>query len=390
MGRVFDRQDEQPGNATVVVSYRFWREHLGSDPSIVGKPLRINGRTSTVIGVGPKEFLGASPYLFVSDIWLPVSVDAAMAPELAGNALERRDLTMFQVVGRLRPGITEAAAEAELDAAAQQLAEANGERDRENRGRRILLVSGGKVLPIRKQDMPFFKEFLMLMGGLVLLIACINVANMMLARAANRRKEIAIRLALGASRGRIIRQLLTESMLVALGAAIPAFLLSVWLMRLMSRLKMPLPIPVSLDLTLDWRALVFALGATVVTGIAFGLAPALQATRTDLATAMKEGGRVQLRGYGKLSLRNALVVCQMAASLTLLLLTGYLGLGHTEYAWSPRGVQSQKSLFDLVGSGARRVFRGTRSRFLPEGSRSREGIAGRYIGLPDGYCASGD
>lgn len=327
LGRAFDRQDEHPGNATVVVSYRFWQEHLGSDRSIVGRPLRINGRTATVIGVGPKEFLGASPYLFVSDIWLPVSVDAAMAPELAGNALERRDLTMFQVVGRLRPGVTEGAAEAELDAVAQQLAQSNGEKDQENKGHRILLASGGKVLPLRKQDVPFFKEFLMVLGGLVLLIACINVANMMLARASERRKEIAIRLALGASRGRLLRQLLTEATLVAVGAAGPAFLLSVWLMRLMSRLKEPLPIPVSLDLTLDWRALVFTITVTGLAGIAFGLAPALEATRVDLTPALKEGGRVQLRRYRKLSLRNGLVVCQMSASLTLLLLTGYLGLG---------------------------------------------------------------
>jgi predicted permease len=327
LGRVFDRHDEQPGNATVVVSYRFWQQHLGSDPSIVGKPLRINGREATVIGVGPKKFLGASPYLFVSDLWLPVSVDAAMAPELAGNALERRDLTMFQVVARLRPGVTEGAAAVELDAVAQQLAEANGVGDRENKGHRILLATGGKVLPLRKQDMPFFKEFLMVLGGLVLLIACINVANMMLARAADRRKEIAVRLALGASRGRLIRQLLTEATLLAMGAAGPAFLLSVWLMRLMSGLKEPLPIPVSLDLTLDWRALVFTIIVTGLAGIAFGLAPALQASRTDLTPALKEGGRVQLRRYRKLSLRNGLVVCQMAASLTLLLLTGYLGLG---------------------------------------------------------------
>jgi predicted permease len=149
----------------------------------------------------------------------------------------------------------------------------------------------------------------------------------MLARAADRRKEIAVRLALGASRGRLIRQLLTEATLIAVGAAGPAFLLSVWLMRLMSGLKEPLPIPVSLDLTLDWRALVFTITVTGLAGIAFGLAPALQATRTDLTPALKEGGRVQLRRYRKLSLRNGLVVCQMAASLTLLLLTGYLGLG---------------------------------------------------------------
>ena len=280
-----------------------------------------------MIGVGPKKFLGASPSLFVSDLWLPVSVDAAMAPELAGNALERRDLTMFQVVGRLRPGVTEAAAEAELDAVAQQLAEANGVEDRENKGRRILLVTGGKVFPMRKQDMPFFKEFLMVLGGLVLLIACINVANMMLARAADRRKEIAVRLALGASRARLSSPVADGEHAAGRGRCGSSVCALAWLMRLMSRLTLPLPIPISLDLRLDWRALVFTMGVTAVTGIAFGLAPALQATRSDLTPALKEGGRVQLRGYRRLSLRNALVVCQMAASLTLLLLTGYLALG---------------------------------------------------------------
>ncbi len=324
LGRFFADDREQPA---VVVSYRFWREHLGADPSVIGKSLRINGYPLTVIGVGPKDFLGASPALFVADLWLPVSVDARMAPELADNALERRDLTMFQVVGRLRPGVTEAAAEAELDAVAQQLAQSYGEADKDQKGRRVVLLGAGKILPIRKQDLPFFKEFLLVLGGLVLLIACANVANMMLARAADRRKEIAVRLALGASRARLMRQLLTESVLVAAGAAVPAFLLSVWLMHLMSQLRMPLPIPISFDLNPDWRALLFTLAVTLVTGIAFGLAPAWQATRTDLTPALKEGGNIQFRKHRRFSLRNALVLCQMAASLTLLLLTGYMGLG---------------------------------------------------------------
>jgi len=183
------------------------------------------------------------------------------------------------------------------------------------------------VLPIRKQDMPFFREFFLVMGGLVLLIACANVANMMLARAADRRREIAVRLALGAGRARLVRQLLTESMLVAIGAAAPGFLLCMWCMHLLSHLRMPLPIPISFDLSPDWRALVFTLGLTVVTGIAFGLAPALQTTRADLTPALKEGGNIQLRKHRRLSLRNALVLCQMAGSLSLLLLTGYMGLG---------------------------------------------------------------
>jgi len=328
LGRFFDPASDQPGQApAVVVSYRFWRDRLGGDPLVIGRTLRINGYPATVAGVGPKEFLGASPALFVADLWLPISVDARLAPELADHALERRDLTMFQVAGRLRPGVTEAAAEAMLDASAQQFAESYGDADRDRKGRRVQLLSGGKLLPIRKQDAPFFREFLLVMGGLTLLIACFNVANMMLSRAADRRKEIAVRLALGASRARLIRQLLTESLLVAAGAALPGFVLCVWLMHLLSQLRMPFPIPISFDLNPDWRAFLFTLALALGTGIAFGLAPALQATRTDLTPALKEGGHIPLRRFRRLSLRNVLVLCQMAASLTLLLLTGYMGIG---------------------------------------------------------------
>ena len=327
LGRVFDStQDQSPA---VVVSYRFWQNHLASDPSIIGKTLHINGQHPVVvIGVGPKDFLGASPVLFVADLWMPLSTDARIAPELAGNAPERHDLNMFQMVGRLNPGITVDRAEAELNAVADQLARAEEfQADRRDQSRRVMLLSAGKMLPIRKQDLPFFKEFLMVMAGLVVLIACSNVANMMLARAAGRRREIAVRLALGASRARLMRQLMTESMLVAAAAGVLGFIVSVWLMRWASQMRMPLPIPVSFDMNPDARVLIFTLALTVFTGLVFGLAPALETTRTDLGPALKQGGNIQLRRHRRWSLRNGLVLCQMAASLMLLLITGYMGLG---------------------------------------------------------------
>jgi predicted permease len=328
LGRFFEEFELQPGGAPeAVVSRRFWEQHLGSDPAAIGRTLRINGQRCVVVGVGPMEFLGASPSLFPSDLWLPVSVDARLAPELSGRALERHELTMFQMAGRLRPGVVQMAAEEQLTTAAGQMAESYGEGEDYRKGKRVLLIGAGKVLPVRKQDLPFYKEFLLVMGGLVLLIACANVANMMLARAAGRRREIALRLALGAGRARLIRQLLTESLLLALGAAIPAYPLSIWLMHLLSALRMPFPIPVAFDLTPDWRALVFTLCVTCAAGSAVGLAPALQATRTDLVTPLKEGGQARLRKHRALSLRNGLVVSQMAASLMLLLITGYMGLG---------------------------------------------------------------
>ena len=147
----------------------------------------------------------------------------------------------------------------------------------------------------------------------------------MLARA-DRRKEIAVRLGTG-RQPRPPHSLLTESLLVAAGAAVPAFILCIWLMHLLSQLRMPLPIPVAFDLNPDWRAPGVHFGRNHLDRLGFGLAPALQATRTDLTPALKEGGNIHLRKYRRLSLRNALVLCQMAASLTLLLLTGYMGLG---------------------------------------------------------------
>ena len=326
LGRFFDPKHEQSANS-VVVSYRFWQEHLGAAPAVIGTTLRINGQPCTVIGIGPKDFLGASPGLFVADVWLPVSADPRAAPELADNALERRDLTMFQMAARLQPGITADRAEAALDTVARQMEHEYGDAARDRGGRRVLLVPGGKVLPIRKQDRPYFTEVLMVLGGLVLLIACSNVANMMLARAAGRRREIAVRLALGASRLRLIRQLLTESLLVAAGAGVLGLILCVWLMHLGSQMRMPYPMPISFDLTPDWRVLLFALAVTGLTGLAFGLAPALLATRTDLTPALKEGGNIQLGRHRSLSLRNGLMLCQVAGSLALLLLTGFLGLG---------------------------------------------------------------
>ena len=328
LGRFFDPRAEQSGQAPViVVSYRFWQEYLGSGLAVIGSTLRINGQPCTVIGVGPGNFLGASPGFFPADIWIPVSVSARIAPELADNALERRDVAMFQMVGRLRPGVTAESAQAALDSVARQIEQDYGDAGRERGGRRVSLVPGGKLLPIRKRDRPFFMEVLLLLGGLVLLIACANAANMMLARAKDRRREIAVRLSLGASRVRLIRQLLTESMLVAAGAGVLGFILTVWLMHLGSQTKMPYPMPVSFDLNPDWHALLFALAVTGLAGLGFGLAPALQATRADLTPALKEGGNIQLRRYRRLSLRNGLMLCQMAGSLTLLLLTGFLGLG---------------------------------------------------------------
>ncbi len=327
-GRWFNRQENQPGQPPVaVLSYRFWRGSLGADPAAVGRTLRVNGQPCTVIGIGPRDFVGASPALFPADVWMPVSVGGDIAPELAGNALERADLTMFQMVGRLNPGVSETRAEAELDAVSRKADEDFGGAKRGAEHTHVALLQGGKMLPLRRQDLPFFTEFFIILFGLVMLIACSNVANMTLARATGRRREIAVRLALGASRARLIRQLLTECMLVAAGAGLLGFAICCWMMDRISGMSMPYPMPVAYDLRPDWHALVFTIILTAGAGLAFGLAPALRATRTDITPVLKESGNLRPRGYRRLSLRNMLVLSQLAASLMLLLLTGFLSLG---------------------------------------------------------------
>jgi macrolide transport system ATP-binding/permease protein len=350
MGRLFHQEEEQPGQAAVVVSHRFWQNHLGSDPSIIGKALRINGQPCTVIGVGPKDFLGASPMVFGADLWLPVSHSASgaarLAPELADHVLERHDAAIFHVVGRLQPGVAAARAEAALDAVARQVEQEYGEPDRDRKGRRVTLLPGGKLLPVRKQDLPFLTTFFTVLGGMILLIASSNVANMMLARSADRRREIAIRLALGASRSRLMRQLMTESMLVAVASGVLGFLMAMGLMHLASLEKLPYPMPLSLQLAPDGRVLLFTLGLTAFTGMAFGVIPAWRATRTDLTPALKEGGNVQLRRFRRTrwvpGLRNMLVLSQVAGSLALLLLTGFLVIGHQRMTGGETGFDARR------------------------------------------------
>ncbi len=347
-GAFFDpSQDTHHQSPVVVVSHRFWRDRLGAAFPAAGKTLRINGQPVTIVGVAPNDFLGASPFLFPADIWMPVSAAGGVAPELADHALERRDANMFFVVGRLRPGVTSARAEGELEGVARQFEQERVNLDSNSKERRVLLVEGGKLFPLRKQDLPFFTSFLTVMAVLIMLIACANVANMALARATKRRREIAVRLALGASRARLIRQLLTESTVVAIAAGIIGFLASTWLMTLSSQVRMPFPMPVAFDLRPDGHVLLLTLALSLSTGIVFGLAPALQATRTDLTQALKEGGNVFVGAHRRFSLRNILIVTQVSVSLTVLVVLGLLSLG----IQNTLGIQSgfdPKNLYTLA------------------------------------------
>jgi predicted permease len=339
LGRVFQPGERAPG---VIVSERYWREHLGADSAIIGKPLRVNGHACIVVGVAPRGFQGASPLVYGADLWLPMEASEDLAPELAEQTLERHDRAIFHVVARLRPGVTAARAEAALDVLARQIAKEAGEPQHQMRSRRAMLLPGGKLVPVSQEDLPLITGFFAVLGGIILLIASSNVANIMLARAAARRREMAIRLALGAGRARLIRQLLTENLLLAAGAGAMGFLFAFVLMRLASREKMPFPMPLDIHLEPDWRVLAFTVALTVLTTLAVGLLPAIEATRTAIAPALKEGGDVRLRRFRRLSLRNLLVVSQVAGSLALLLITGFLVIGHRKITGGPLGFDPQR------------------------------------------------
>ena len=331
LGGLFDSSWETPDRPpAVVLSDRFWRERCGADAAIVGRTLRINGRPAMVVGVTQAGFSGASPVFFAADLFVPITTEPTFAPELSrGRNGVRNDplAAIVRFTARLRAGASQSRAESVLDAVARQFDRDQGVTGVSTRIRRITLVDGGKSIPLRKQDVPLFGTALSIIAGLVMLIACSSVANMKLAHAAARRREIAVRLALGASRYRIVRQLLVESLLLTGAAGLAGFVTSVWLMNSMSHQRLPLPIPVAYDLAPDLRVLVFTTLMTLATGILFGLAPALQAMRTDLIGALKQGGDVRLGQHRRLNVRNLLIVTQVACSLTLMVVLGLFSAG---------------------------------------------------------------
>ena len=317
MGRTFAGPERVQGSpATVVVSHRFWRGRLGGDPDVVGSTLRINGYQVTVIGVAEEDFFGALPVLAATDIWLPTTMDSRIAPELGSDKLRDRDIAAFSVLGRLSPDVTRQGAEAALDAMIRQQEVDAGETDIRE-GRRITLVAGGRLIPIRDEDLPVMVGFPLILVGVALLIACSNVGTLLLARGSARAKEIAIRLSVGASRGRVVRQLITESTILALLGGVAGLAFAWWSISTTDWIEPMIPEYMTFELEMSWAALLFT----------FGLAPALQAAKADVASALKSGADMRMKKYRWFNMRNGLVLQQVAGSLMLLLLTGFVVLG---------------------------------------------------------------
>lgn len=332
-GRFFLPSDDVPGAAPVVVlSHRMWQREFGGAPDVVGRTLTLRGLTCTVVGVAPASFTGVVP-LLTPELWLPIAHVEEVEPAGISNAvpsptgrtrLERRGTRWMFVKGRLRPGVSAAAAQANVALIGRQLAAAHPQTNRTFRLAAVPTRDVRLLVPQAGGPLAAGATGLMAIVGLVLLIACANVAGMLLARASARGREIGVRLAVGASRAQLVQQLLVEgAVLGALGAGVA--LACAWaVVRTLVAVDLPLPVDVALDLRIDARVMAFALAAAVATGLLASLVPSLKASRRDLVADLRgdlPAARVRRRRW---SLRDALVVTQIAGTAVLLVVAGLL------------------------------------------------------------------
>jgi putative ABC transport system permease protein len=307
LGRDFLPEEDQPGRDSVVIlSHGLWQRRFGGDPKILNQTLMLSGQIYTVIGVMPATFRFGGADL---DLWKPMAFTTQEAQNHGGHWLS--------VIGRLKPGATEDQARTEMVAIAGRLA---AQYPDANTGWSLKLMS---LLEFTVRSVKPALIVLLCAVAFVLLIACANVANLLLARAAGRQKEIAIRTALGAGRARIIRQLLTESALLAILGGSVGLLLAKWGMDLLLKLA-PQGLPRMSDVSLDGRALAFTAAVTLLTGVIFGLVPALQSSKPNLNETMNETGRGSTEGRRRQVVRSALVVLEVASALVLLVGAGLL------------------------------------------------------------------
>jgi putative ABC transport system permease protein len=324
VGRTFlPEEDSTPnGHPVVVLGYRFWKK-IGGDPAIVGTAITLNGRAFTVIGVAPASFTGVDVG-FAPDMWLPMSMHQWVRP--AGDSwFQLRRALLLTVIARLKPGVTITEAQAQMKTIARQLEQAYPDVNKE---RSVALMSleaakaQGIAGPNNENLARNVSLLLLVAAGSILLITCANVANLLLARSTTRQREMAVRLALGAGRSRIVRQLLTESIVLGVIGGAGGVLLAYCLGDVLIALLPPTPVPIVLNPQPDWRVLLFAFVTAVLSGVIFGLAPAMQTARWDLTQGLRERASTRGGAINRFNLRNLLVVAQIAVSLLLLIGSG--------------------------------------------------------------------
>lgn len=331
LGRVFlPEEDRTLGtHPVVVVSHGLWQRRYGGDPGLVGRTITLNGHGFTVVGIAPRNFRGVVlDWGDRPEIWAPMMMYREAAPAFEGiDPLRRWSMHWLLVTGRLKPGVSLAQAQAAMATVSAQMAQAHPERsqgwDKERGWAAVVLPAHqARFWPTRRDSIVNYLGVLMAVVGLVLLIACFNVANLLLARASKRQREVAVRLALGAGRGRLLRQLLTESVLLSLAGGAAGLLVAVWTSEFLSSFYRPFKIQLALDTSLDGRVLGFAFLVSVVTGVLFGLAPVRQASRLDLVAALKSETSMLVAGSRRFGLRSALMIAQVSLCLVLLIGAG--------------------------------------------------------------------
>jgi len=318
LGRSFvEEEGRTPGSHPVVVlGHQTWSRDYSADAGILGQSIRINGRPYTVVGVAPSAFTGSMPVL-VTGFYTPLMMTDVL---MGSEQLDRRTSRSMFLRGRLLPGVSVAQANLELEALSASLGERYPESN-ENRTLSAVAAAGVSIHPAVDRVLTPVAALLLGVVGVVLLIACANLASFLLARAEDRRREVAIRLALGAGRRRLVLQLLVEAVLLAGMGGLAGLVLANWTVGLMMALQPPLPIPLDLDISLDRTVLLFTAGVSLLAGIAFGLVPALQATNPDVAPTLKDEGIGSPPGR-RITLRGGLVVTQVAFSFVLLIGAG--------------------------------------------------------------------
>lgn len=363
LGRgILPEEDRMPNaHPVTVISHSLWQQRFSADPGVVGKTIYLNGQPFTIIGVMPESFLGSTFYLRYA-FWAPLM----MAQQFGRRAEWQTDRSyaIFNLYGRLKPGLTMAQAEADLN---QVVAALGQSYPKENADTKIQLTTELDSRYTGATKIIKYGGLLALcVSGLVLLLACANVANLMLARAATRAREIGIRLAIGASRGRIVRQLLTESVLLALMGGVLGLALAYWGSDVMRASFPPVPYPVSFDFSPDSYVLKWMLLVSLLTGVIFGLAPALLASRTDLVAVIKGGGAGPSHSRRRLNLRGALVIAQVTISLVVLVCAGLFIRSLAQARQTDPGFEAENLVTMMINPGLLSYDPQTTRRFFQE------------------------
>jgi predicted permease len=313
LGRGFVSSDASA--PTVVLGAGLWQRRFNADQNIVGKTVTLSGHTFTVVGVTPRTFHGVDMILY-NEFWVPLDSAGLLMPDIPSKG--SREPHWLPVLARMKPGVTQKQVAAELRTLSVRFAHDNPATDKDNS---FVFEEAGALPPQERGTILMFMAALSVVVLLVLMIAGANVANLLFAQAASRQRDMAVRLALGATRARLRRQLLIESVLLGMGGGVVGVLLSLWTTRALSTLELPVPVPMDVSIGVDWRVLLFSFALSVLSGLLLGVAPAWAASRPLLSNALK-GEDALARPGRRISLRNLLLVAQIAMSVILLCVTG--------------------------------------------------------------------